>query len=389
LLTWDQLLTRNQSDGYTSAPQEALGPFDLSMPAECLCGQFFEKEKMMKKAGLIVVAFVLFAFLAGYGFYSSSAADEKSKKGTGEDASGKKSEAKQQNAVVVNGKPIPMSDYQARLEQLNRQVAMVGKKPDDKEMASLKQRVLNDLISIELLKQEAQKKGIKVEDSEVNARIEAAKKKFTPENFQNSLKQANMTESSLKDYFATQIAIGKLVEQEIVSKIVVTPEEVKKFYDSNPDLFKAPEMVRASHILVKVDKNATADEKAKALEKIKGLQKRVKGGEDFAKVAKEASDCPSKENGGDLDFFRKGDMAPAFEQAAFSMKQGEISDIVETEFGYHIIKVTDRKEPGVVSFDEIKSRIEQQLKSDKISQEIPNYVETLKSKSKIEILVKD
>ena len=102
----------------------------------------------------------------------------------------------------------------------------------------------------------------------------------------------------------------------------MTPEEAKAFYDSNPDVFKTPEMVRASHILVKVDQKATAEEKAKAMEKIKGIQKRIKGGEDFATVAKEVSDCPSKENGGDLNFFQKGQMVAAIRKRRFFIETG-------------------------------------------------------------------
>ena len=286
------------------------------------------------------------------------------------------------------GRPSPMSDYQAGLDQLHRQVSMTGRQPDEKEMPTLKQRILDNLIDRELLKQEAEKRGIKADDAEVNAQLDAVKKGTTPENFANSLKQMNMTEPALKDYFASQLAMKKLIDKELASKIVVTPEEVKAFYDGNPDVFKTPEMVRASHILVKVDKTATAEEKAKALEKIKGIQKRIQGGEDFAKVAKEVSDCPSKDNGGDLNFFQKGQMVPPFENAAFSMKPGETSDIVETEFGYHIIKLTDKKDAGTMSFDEVKPRIEQHLKSEKMSQEFPKYIETFKSKAKIEIFVK-
>ena len=150
-----------------------------------------------------------------------------------------------------------------------------------------------------------QKRGIKADDADVDAQVEAARKGATPEDFANSLKQMNMTEKRLRDHFATQLAIRKMIEMEFAPKITVTPEEAKAFYDSNPDVFKTPEMVRASHILVKVDQKASAEEKAKAMEKIKGIQKRIKGGEDFATVAKEVSDCPSKENGGDLNFFQK------------------------------------------------------------------------------------
>lgn len=341
----------------------------------------------MKKVGLIAGALSIVVVLAGYNLYVSFAADKPSKPAAKDAASTNSQEAKPQNAAMVNGKPIPMSAYQAGLDQLHRQIHMVGRQPDEKEMQSLKQRIIDSLIDRELLRQEAQKKGIKADDAEVNAQMDAVKNSATP--LAASIKQMYATEPELKDYFTTQIVINKLIAQDLASKIAVTPEEVKAFYDGNPDLFKTPEMVRASHILVAVAKTATEEEKAKALEKIKGIQKRIQSGEDFAKVAREVSDCPSKEQGGDLNFFSKGQMVPAFENAAFSLKPGETSDIVETEFGYHIIKVTDKKAPGTIPLDEIKPRIEQHLKSEKMSQEVPKYVEAFKSKAQIKIFVKD
>jgi len=343
----------------------------------------------MNKSGLIAFVLMIFVFLAGYGLYVS-AADKPSNKSAEQDAASStpKKEANLQNVAIVNGKPIPMSDYQAGLDQLNRQITMTGRQPDEKEMPALKQKILDNLIARELMKQEVAKRGIKVDESEVNAQLDTLKKGASPEEFANSLKQMNMTEQALKEQFASQLAIKKLIDTDLAPKVNVTQEAVKAFYDGNPDVFKTPEMVRASHILVKVDKSATAEEKAKALEKIKGIQKRIKAGEDFAQVAKEVSDCPSKDNGGDLNFFQKGQMVPPFDNAAFSMKPGDTSDIVETEFGYHIIKLTDKKAPGTMSFDEIKPRIEQHLKTEKMSEEFPKYIETLKSKAKIEILLK-
>ena len=197
----------------------------------------------------------------------------------------------------------------------------------------------------------------------------------------------NLTEDKLKAQIASDLVLRALIDQEVASKITVGPNEAKEFYDKNPEYFKTPEMVRASHILVTVAKDATPEDKAKALAKIKDVQKKIQGGADFAEEAKAVSDCPSKEKGGDLDFFQKGQMVPAFETAAFALKPGQMSDIVETEYGYHLIKVTDKKEAGVVAFDEIKPRIEQQIKNEKVGQQLAQYVEQLKSKAKIETLV--
>ncbi len=340
----------------------------------------------MKKKVLIAPVLIFFVILAGYSLFVC--AGDKSSTGQGAAQATPKKQANSQNAAIVNGKAIPMSEYETGIDRLNRQIAMTGKAPEEKEMPAMKQRVLDSLVAHELLQQEVEKKGIKVDDAEVNAQLETVKKSSSPEDFAKSLKQMNMTEQELKDHFASQLAVKKLIDKELGPKVEVTPQEVKAFYDGNPEVFKTPEMMRASHILVKVDKTATAEEKAKAMEKIKTAQKRVKGGEDFATVAKEMSDCPSKANGGDLDFFPKGQMVPAFENAVFSMQPGQTSDIVETDFGYHIIKVTGKKEPSTMSFDEIKPRIEQHLKSEKMSKEFPQYVEALKSKAKIEVFVK-
>ncbi len=338
----------------------------------------------MKKTVLIASTFIFLVTLTGYSLYVC--AGDKSSTGQSAVQSTPNKQAKAQNAAIVNGTPIPMSEYEAALDRHNRQVAMTGKTPNPKDMSASKQ-VLDSLIAHELLQQEVKKSGIKVDDAEVNAQLETVKKSSSPEDFAKILKQMGITEQEMKDHFASQLAVGKLVEKELGPKVVVTPEEMKAFYDGHPEVFKTPDMIRASHILAKVDKTATPEEKAKALEKIKAAQKRVQGGEDFAAVAKEMSDCPSKANGGDLDFFSKGQMAPAFENAAFSMQPGQTSDIVETEFGYHIIKVTGKKDASTMSFDEVKPKIEQYLKREKMTKEYSQYVEALKSKAKIEVLV--
>ena len=132
----------------------------------------------------------------------------------------------------------------------------------------------------------------------------------------------NLTEADLKAQLRQDLNIKKLIDQQVASKVTITQEEAKAFYASHPELFKAPEMVRASHILIKVEPNASAEDKAKARERITAIQKRVKKGDDFAALAKEASECPSGANGGDLDYFQRGQMVGPFEEVAFSAEAG-------------------------------------------------------------------
>ncbi len=346
----------------------------------------------MRKKGL--VAFVLFVcvMFSGYALYVS-ASDNKSKK---EKTAASTQAAKEKPAktaanggaaALVNGKPVSMADYEQGVARFSHQLTASGQDSEEAQN-ELKRRILDSLIVREVLAQQTEKLGIKADEAEVNQQMETMKARYgSDENFKKAIAAVKLTEPELKKQMATELAIRKLVDREIASKIVIGPNEAKEFYDKNPDYFKTPEMVRASHILVKVDPKATPEEKAKALEKMKGIQKRIKDGADFAEVAKEVSDDPSKANGGDLNFFPRGYMVPPFDKAAFSLQKNQVSDIVETEYGYHLIKLTDKKPAGVMTFDEVKPRIEQHLKNEKVSQEFKKYIDGLKSAAKIQVLV--
>ncbi|MHC4072686.1 MAG: peptidylprolyl isomerase, partial [Planctomycetota bacterium] len=144
------------------------------------------------------------------------------------------------------------------------------------------------------------------------------------------------------------------------------------------------EQVRVSHILITPESGADPNEaKVKARIKSEDLHKQIKGGADFAELARANSSCPSAPDGGDLNFFPRGKTTPAFEKVAFELEVGQISDVVETEYGCHIIKATDRKDPSVVSFEQAKDRIIAQLTAQKQSEFAENYLKTLKAEAEI------
>jgi peptidyl-prolyl cis-trans isomerase C len=161
---------------------------------------------------------------------------------------------------------------------------------------------------------------------------------------------------------------------------------VKAYYDANLESFKQPEQVKARHILVKLEEQAEESKKTEAREKIEMVQGKLKKGEDFSTLAKEYSEGPSSSKGGDLGYFSRGQMVKPFEDAAFAMQPGEVSEIVKTRFGYHLIEVTDKKPETTVAYDEIKDRLGQYLKQQKLQKEMALYVETLKSKARVEVL---
>ncbi|MBV5341572.1 MAG: peptidylprolyl isomerase [Deltaproteobacteria bacterium] len=260
--------------------------------------------------------------------------------------------------------------------------------PADKQ-ADLDKQAVEQLISAELLYQAAAKLEIKDLDKQLDAKLAQGKARFKDEQeFKKAIKDLDMDEKDLREYTRRDLLISNFIETKFVSKTVVTEAEARAFYDKNPDKFKQDETVKASHILIGVDAKASADDRKKAREKADKLHKELAGGADFATLAKGNSTCPSSQQGGDLGFFGKGQMVPAFEKAAFALKPGEISAVVETQFGYHIIKVAEKKPASTIAFKDVKTKIEEYLKGQKVNEAIQKYLTDARKSAKIEILLK-
>jgi peptidyl-prolyl cis-trans isomerase C len=179
-----------------------------------------------------------------------------------------------------------------------------------------------------------------------------------------------------------------MLKAELEPKVTVSPEAGKKFYDENKARFRQDDSVHASHILIRTPENADAAAKAKAKSQADGLLAQITKGADFAGLAKQFSQDPgSAPNGGDLGFFSKGQMVPAFEQAAFSLKPGQTSGVVETPFGYHIIRVSETKAGRDLTYDEVKGQIDEYLKQQIRDQKSQEFVDQLRARGKIQILL--
>ncbi len=294
-------------------------------------------------------------------------------------------QALKDKVAVVNGSVITGTDFDAEISRVRQQFRSMGQPLPSIRLSEIKKEVLEKLIGRELLYQTSQKKGIKVDEAAVNEQLTALKKRFPSEaEFNNALSEMNQSEAAIKSQLERNMAIKEFVDKEFVQKITISDKESKAYYKSNQNLFKQSEQVQASHILINIDPQADASQKAEARKKIEKIRKRLQKGEDFAALAKEFSQCPSNAKGGDLGYFKRGQMVPPFEQAAFALKPGTISDIVETKFGYHLIKVIDKKSESTIAYKDVKERLEQQLKQEKIQKEITLYVEQLKEKAKVE-----
>ena len=286
----------------------------------------------------------------------------------------------------VNGVAITQGERdQTAQEMLSRGRMSQQSSPD--MLPKIEAAALEQLINVELLYQKGQKLKIGDLDKKVDDKLAQMRAQFpSPADFEKALTSANLTEKQFKAFTRKNIVIDNLLQKEVLGKISVSDADAKKFYDKNQDKFKAPEQTRASHVLITVDQKATPEEKKKAKEKAAAIKKRVAAGEDFAAVAKAESKCPSAAKGGDLGYFGKGQMVPAFEEAAFSLKPGQISEVVETQFGYHVIKVTDRKQAETVKFNDVKDKIKDYLKNQQAQKPMADYVENLRKQAKIEMV---
>jgi peptidyl-prolyl cis-trans isomerase C len=184
------------------------------------------------------------------------------------------------------------------------------------------------------------------------------------------------------------ISISKYIETEITPRVNVTDEAMRSFYNENSEQMKRPEQAKLSHILIQTEPGASSSAKGEAKAKAEGLHDRIVAGEDFATLANEFSDDPgSKSRGGDLSWVARGQTVPAFEEAAFALMPGEVSGVVETQFGYHIIMLDERRPSQTVPFEEAKPQIVEFLRQQLLQVEMLSEVEALKAKTKVEILI--
>jgi peptidyl-prolyl cis-trans isomerase C len=176
------------------------------------------------------------------------------------------------------------------------------------------------------------------------------------------------------------------IKKEVIDKIKVSEEDMNLYYKSHKNEFTVPEQVKARHILIRVDKSASEEDKKKAKEKAEALLKQIKKGEDFEKLASEFSEDPgSKKKGGDLGYFSRGKMIKPFEDAAFSLKPGEVSEVVETPFGYHIIKVADKKPEEVQPFEKVKDEVRNKVFEEFRQARVKEFIDKALRDAKAEI----
>ncbi|MGD9017145.1 MAG: peptidylprolyl isomerase [Desulfobacterales bacterium] len=293
--------------------------------------------------------------------------------------------AESDTIAAVNGTPITRQTFDSEFQAAMERMAAAGQAPSGIQGMLLRKQVIDSLINEELLVQESNKQGITVSADLINDEIERIKSQFPgEEEFNKALEQRQMTGDDLRKKLERRQAIQQLLEKEVPVGEDPTEADKEKFYTDNPEMFTSPESVRASHILIKLKPDADQEATSEANKKIKDIQDKLDAGEDFAELAKTHSEGPSNVKGGDLGYFTRGKMVKPFEDAAFTLKTGETSPVVQTDFGLHLIRVTDRKSEETVAYKDAEADIARMLVQDDRRNRFEAYMEDLKSKADIQ-----
>lgn len=281
--------------------------------------------------------------------------------------------------ATVNGTDITQGELDKEIDTMMSR--MQGRLPPervDQMRAQMEAQMLGSLVSRKVVADKIKSENIEVTEEEYNKGLAELTGNLPPgASLEDMLAQSGTTPEAFKEEFSNELKFRKLVESQGGGKAEATEAEAQAFYDENKQQFEKPESVDASHILISIDEGDSDEVKAEKKKKLEDIKAQIAGGADFAELAKEHSSCPSKAQGGSLGNFTRGRMVPEFEQAAFSQEIGAVGDVVETQFGYHIIRVDKKEEAGSTAFDEVKERLVKYLSAQKQQKVVREYVDGL------------
>jgi parvulin-like peptidyl-prolyl isomerase len=284
----------------------------------------------------------------------------------------------------VNGVPIYKSDFETAMSNFMQSNGMDAASHQDRQQ--VQQVVLDGLIGSELLHQKAKTIPIQISRAEIDTAVGQAKTSMGGDGYNAELAKRGMTQKDIEEMIEKNLMVQKLINDTIAKAVQIDETEIKKFYDEHPNEMTRPADVEASHILVKSTPTDPPERKTEARKKIDEALQKVKAGEDFGAMAQTFSEDSTAARGGALGAIHPGQTVPAFEQAAFKLAVGQISDVVESQFGYHIIKVTAKHDSVLMNLDEVKDRISSYLKQQKTQEAIQKTVDSLRASAKVEVM---
>lgn len=283
-------------------------------------------------------------------------------------------------AIIVNNEVVTNGEIDRLLAPIYQQYqTLYSGDVLIKKLEEARKRIMEQLIEDRLILCEAKKLNVEIDEKEVDEKIdETVKHMGSQAKFEETLLEQGITLKSLKMRYREQLMSRRLIDEKVGARVTVTPIEVREYYNKHINEFVQPEEVKLWNILIKPKENAR-----KALELAREISRRLREGGDFAKLAKIYSDGPNAPEGGLMGYVKKGDIMPEVEKVIFNLEPGETSGIIQTNLGYHIFKVEDKKISRTLSLSEAQRDIEEMLFREKAKEKVKGWVETLKKNAYI------
>ena len=278
------------------------------------------------------------------------------------------------HVAIVNNFKIYLNDYKAELYQLMKEHST------EQPTKQLKETAINNLIDACLLMEESNKCNICIDESWVHGQFQEIQSQYNShEEFIKDLSESNISVDKLLENIGNGLRIKEYIKSEFLDSVEIEPDRIHNYYESHKEQLRYPERARVCHILI-------SNRDPQAMSKIEEVSKKLFDKEDFCEVANNYSECPSARKSGDLGFITRGDLVEELEEVIFSMDKDQVAGPIPTDFGFHFVKLVDKEEPRIPSYDEIKDSLKKQLEKIAGELELLNFIRSLRTKAKIEIL---
>ena len=285
-------------------------------------------------------------------------------------------------AVIVNCEVITQREVERLMEPIGRQYRTLYNKDElPGKLEEARENIINQLIEDRLILGEAKRLNIEVSEQDLDARIEETRRRFeSNEQFEKALLEQGLNVRDLKTRFKEQLMTRRLIDQKVGSRIMITPVEISDYYNQHKEEFASAEEVKVRMILIRPKSEGNARE---ALIQAKEILRRVREGGDFAGLAKEYSEGPYAAEGGLMGDVKRGDLLPQLEDVVFSMDEGEVSEIVQTALGYHILKVEEKAPPQTRGLTDVRHEVEEAIFRIKMKDKVGEWVQGLRKNAYI------
>jgi peptidyl-prolyl cis-trans isomerase SurA len=289
--------------------------------------------------------------------------------------------------AIVNQEVITLSEVEKSMGPFQEEIKTEDRLERRKKIQGVFREILEKLIEEKLIDQEVNKAGIKVTSKEVEGALEEIKKRnaATQEDLEKALANEGLTVEAFKKQIEKRLQRTKFLQWAVKTEPKLGEKELRDFYRNNIDRYRTSESFRPGHILFTIPKEATSERVLEIRRKCQKVLEKIKKGEDFGEMALLYSEDASSKDRGDLGFVKRGDLLPAFEREALRLQVGEVSGIVRTDFGFHLIKLLDRKGGDPPPFEKVKERVQGDYYAAEMEKAFKQFLSTLKEKSVIEI----